>query len=150
MPCVTEKIQVRRLKGGVRPLGPRFFFFKICFHFLFLIFLDSFCCFFDFLFFYFPRFFFFYLGVFSFSFLVAFLFIFFLYVFQGSLHSGRSQVTSITVGRDTNKSFRVCKVDLATLQVAINFFKTQFCYVLCYSFQNRKKVMYVILLSHTV
>ena len=39
------------------------------------------------------------------------------------LHSGRSRVTRVTVGRDidqTNQSFRVCKVNLATLKVAIN------------------------------
>ena len=34
------------------------------------------------------------------------------------LHSGRSKVTRVTVGRDTHLSFRVCEVNLATLKVA--------------------------------
>ena len=34
--------------------------------------------------------------------------------FQGSLHSGRSKVTRVTVGRDTDQRFRACKVNLAT------------------------------------
>ena len=40
------------------------------------------------------------------------------FTFEGSVHSGRSKVTRIMVGRDTNQSFRVCKVNLATLNVA--------------------------------
>ena len=40
--------------------------------------------------------------------------------FFSSLHLGRSTVTRGTVGRDTCQSFRVCKVDLATLKVATN------------------------------
>ena len=43
--------------------------------------------------------------------------------FFKSLYSGRSKVTRGTVGRDihqpTNQSFRVCKVNLATLRVAM-------------------------------
>ena len=46
-----------------------------------------------------------------------------LFIFLGNLHSGRSKVTRGTVGRDihqpANQSFRVCKVNLATLNVAI-------------------------------
>ena len=49
---------------------------------------------------------------FSFQFLFHYL--------KGSLHSGRWKVTRVTVGRDTNQSFRVCKVTRATLKVAIN------------------------------
>ena len=35
----------------------------------------------------------------------------------------RSKVTPVTVGRDTDQSFRVCKVNLATLKVAITYIK---------------------------
>ena len=35
------------------------------------------------------------------------------------MHSGRSKATRVTVGRDTNQSFRVCEANLATLKVAI-------------------------------
>ena len=51
---------------------------------------------------------------------VSFLFLFFClrFLFKRYLHSGMSKVTRATVGRDTNKSFRVCEVNLATLKVA--------------------------------
>ena len=78
----------------------------------------------------------FFVFFFSFSIFLAFLFIFFFFLCfiffcfcQGYLHSGRSEVTRVTVGRD--KVFRVCKVNLATLKVAINQTKPcrQFCSV---------------------
>ena len=46
-------------------------------------------------------------------------FFFFLFFFFNSLHSGRSKVTRGTVGRDVHQSFGVCKVNLATPNVAI-------------------------------
>ena len=47
----------------------------------------------------------------------VFFFIFLLFfVACVSSHPGRSKVTRATVGRDTDKSFRVCKVNLATLK----------------------------------
>ena len=46
------------------------------------------------------------------------------FFFQGSSHSGKSKVTRVTVGRDTKQSFRVCKVNLATLKVATHFHAT--------------------------
>ena len=61
-------------------------------------------------------FFFFELRFFSFS--LFFFCLRFFSFFEGSLHSGRSKVTRATVGRDTNQSFRVCNVHLATLKVA--------------------------------
>ena len=66
--------------------------------------------------------FFMFFSVFCSSWVVRFLFFvcFFDFLFQGSLHSGRSEVTRVTVGRDTDQSFRVCKVDLSTLKVARN------------------------------
>ena len=45
--------------------------------------------------------------------------------FQGSFHSGRSKVARVTVGRDVDQSFRVCKVNLATLEVALKPLVTQ-------------------------
>ena len=50
---------------------------------------------------------------FFFFFLLAFLFIFF--SFFNSLHSGRSKVTRVTVGRDVHQIFYVCKVNLAKM-----------------------------------
>ena len=44
------------------------------------------------------------------------LFFFFFCNFKGSLHSSRSKVTRVTVGRDP--SFRVCNVNLATRMIA--------------------------------
>ena len=44
---------------------------------------------------------------------------FFFFVFWGSLHSGRSKVTRVTVGRAVHQCFRVCKDNLATLKVAL-------------------------------
>ena len=38
---------------------------------------------------------------------------------EGSLRSGRSKATCVTVGRDTDQSFRVRKINLSTLKVAI-------------------------------
>ena len=77
-----------------------------CFFFIFL-----FC--FDFFIF---SFIFFYLHFFS-CFLVFFFCLRFFSSF-GSLNSGRSKVTRVTVGRDIHRSCRVCKVNLATLKVA--------------------------------
>ena len=86
-----------------------FFLFKC---FLFFLWIFRFFSMFVFLFSFLCSF---YLRFFSlFFFLLAFLFIFF------SLHSGRSKVTRVTVGRDVDKSSRVCKVNLSTLKVAIN------------------------------
>ena len=70
-----------------------------CFFFIFSPFLENCVSFHFFLFFFCLRFF-------SFP------------SFKGYLHSGRSMVARVTVGRDTNQSFRVCKVNLATLKVA--------------------------------
>ena len=80
----------------VQKHGKHFFHFVFFFVVFAFFFLRSFSCFF------------------LFYFLLAFLFI-----FDGSLHSGRSKVTRVTVGRDTNQSLRVCKLNLATLKVAI-------------------------------
>ena len=66
---------------------------------------------------FFPRFFFL-TAFFSFHFLFSCfcvcVSIHFLCFFKGSLHSGRSKVTRVAVGRNTDQSFRVCKVNLAT------------------------------------
>ena len=62
----------------------------------------------------------FFLPTFLFHFLFSCFFFACVPFFDGYLHSGRSKVTPATVGRDTNQSFRVCKVDLATLKVAEN------------------------------
>ena len=69
--------------------------------------------------------FFFYLRFFSFFILLllAFLFIFCFFL-KGYLHSGRSKVTRVVVGRDTNQSYRFCKVNLAALKVAIFYIFT--------------------------
>ena len=103
-----------------------FFFSFFCFfdRFSFLHFFDSFFYVFI-LFFHFSRFFFLaFLSIFIFPvfFFLAFLFLFFLFFEKNSLHSGRSKVTRVTVGRDidqpTNQCFGVCKDHLATLKVA--------------------------------
>ena len=39
--------------------------------------------------------------------------------FKGSLQAGKSKVTRVTVCRDTDQSFRVCHVNLATPKVAM-------------------------------
>ena len=56
-------------------------------------------------------------------FLLAFLSFFFCLRFfsfcKSSSRSGRSKVTRVTVGHDTDQSVRVCKDDLATLKVAM-------------------------------
>ena len=136
---------MRRLKEGVRPLGLYiyiyiyiFVFFRY-FYFLFL---------FDFLIFNFLSFFYNFSSVFLLAFLFMFLSFDLAYVsfhflkgqrtpkcrattrapesIAGRVNhsqkvlyiSGRSKVTRVTVGRDRNQSFRVCKVNLATLKVA--------------------------------
>ena len=93
---VAGQRQVRRLKGGVRPLGFSFFLiffilnFSVCFHFLFV------CHFFTF----------------SPFFLLAFLFIFFSFHFYMFFTFGcRSKITRGTVGRD-NKVFEFVKLIL--------------------------------------
>ena len=105
----------------MRPFGFRIFFkkevFLICVY-DFLIFLRkisfdffmlfNFPCFLAFLFI--SLFFLFFIDCVSFHFLFC----------SGSLHSGRSKVARVTVGRDILPSFRVCKVGLTTLKVAIN------------------------------
>ena len=82
-----------------------FYFFIFCFASFFTIF----SYFFHFFIFHFPLY-------------LSFLFIYFFFL-KGSLNSGRSKVTRVAVGPDihqpTNHSFRVCKVNPATLKVAI-------------------------------
>ena len=86
---VSGLSEVRRLKGGVRPLGFRVLFFdyfsKKCFWMIFLLRYLSFSFFLCF-------------------FLISFLFIF---CFKGSLHSDRSKVTRVTVGRDMHQPTKV-------------------------------------------
>ena len=76
-----------------------FFYFFLMFCFFCLTFFSIFCFVFIF-----PIF-----SCVSFHFLFSFL--------LRSLHSGRSKETRVTVGRDIHQSFRVCKVDIATLKV---------------------------------
>ena len=86
-----------------------FFFFNIFWFFFFYV--DFFWFFFQF-----PPFFFTCVPfLFSFFFLLTFLFLFF-WFFWGSLHSDKSKVTRVTVGRyrSIDQSFRVCKVNLAS------------------------------------
>ena len=88
------------------------FFQFFCFSIDFFIF--SFSPFFDFRFF-------------SCFFLVLFL-LSFLFIFcfcKSSSHPGRSKVTRVTVGRDTNQIFRVCKNNLVPPK-GRNIFMTQF------------------------
>ena len=99
------------------------FFHLLFFLLIFDVFLKCFLrCVFSFVFFFF--------FIFPVFLILAFLFIFFFSSFhfclvflKDSLHSGKSKVTRVTVGRDTNQptnqSSRVCKVDLPTLKVAI-------------------------------
>ena len=97
-----NKEQRRRQKCGVRPLKfclcfldffPHFFIFH--FQFLKLFLFSFFLCFFSICF-----------CLRFFSFFIVFLFVFacvsfhFLFFLHGSLHSGRSKVTRVTVGRD--------------------------------------------------
>ena len=108
------------------PIQKTFFFLSFLVFFFFVFFLYFFCSFFFFFFhfwtlpfcyyypffcccfvFFFWFFFFFFLHLFSnlsLFLLLAFLIIllFFDVFFKGSLHSGKSEVTRVTVGRDTN------------------------------------------------
>ena len=143
--CYSSLLQVRRLKGGMRPFGFRaqgfvvsslFSFFSLSFSLLGCSKSDFFglncctiCCnisdpqnhfvepssggtlrgllFFQSLFFFFFLFFCFVFDCFIFL---------TLFLKKCSLHSGRSNVTRVTVGRG-HQSFRVSKVHLATLKV---------------------------------
>ena len=109
--CTTHHCTPSRPRslGGLFFIFSMFVDFSFIFPFLFFIFLIFFVFLFLFLFFHFvfPHF-----SCVSFHFL-----------FLSSLHSGRSKVARGTVGRDihqpTNQNFRVCKVNLATLKVAM-------------------------------
>ena len=78
--------------------------------------LFHFCSFFD-LFHFSPFFTLAFLVIFFLFFVFCLRFFSFFDIFKGDLHSGRSKVTRVTVGRDTNQSFRVCIVNLATPEV---------------------------------
>ena len=81
---VEEGLQVRRLKGGVRPSGS--WVFPVVFHF----------CDFSHVFFSKKKLFFL-------DFLFSFFLIFLFFLKKYSLNSGRSKVTRIMVGRDTDR-----------------------------------------------
>ena len=95
-----------------------FFFLRKSFSFIFVFFFDF--VIFSLFFFHFPRFLHAFLFIFFFLVFCVRFYSFFQFFFLGSLHSGRSKVTRVTVGRDTNQSIRVCKVNLATMKVATN------------------------------
>ena len=121
----------------MRPSGFGVYFFLFCFFHFFIFFIFSFLICLYFSSFLHAMLFIFLLDFgdvvslrfFSFSFFffkkkktkkfLTFVFFFVFLCFQSFLHSGRSKVTRVTVGRDTTiQSFRVCKVNLATLKVA--------------------------------
>ena len=136
---VRGRREGRRGGGDDTSLRPLFFFFVFFWSlvsFFFLIFFRFFCFVFSLFLLIkcFSCFFFFFCRegeregrkgrhlLFFFFFFFFFIFPFFFKKKKGSSHSGRSKVTRVTVGRDTDQSFRFCKVNLATLKVAMKTF----------------------------
>ena len=104
-------IQLHRLKGGVRPSRFSFFFFFLFLYFIFVHVFQLSFFFLNFLFFqlFFSIFPFFDLRFFSFLFFCFRLFSFLFWFFFFFLKFGQVKATRVTVGRDTDQSFRVCK-----------------------------------------